>query len=173
MQFDTLIQLQETNLRWGSGDDHVIKVLDRHREIRVHFPAAPQTSFMMLRISLCCFLKPRKYFLNAQESCEAEFFKHLTCTVVSEAAELGQQTPGTRMPRTTFRRLLGPDTAWDVITAAGTGQINPSQESSSGKLNLIRCEGKRYQIQSKCKTWKACLRGRKVYNASEEQCCKV
>lgn len=171
MQFDTLIQHQETNLRWGSGDDHVIKVLDRHRKIRVHFPAAPQTSFMMLLLS--CSLKLRKYFLNAQESCEAEFFKHLTCTVVPDAAELGQQTPGTRVPRTTFRRLLEPDAAWDVTTVAGTEQINPSQEISSGKLNLIRCEGKRYRNQSKCKTWKVCLRSRKVCNTSEEQRCKV
>lgn len=107
MQFDTLVQLQETNVRRGSGDDHVIKVLDRHGEIRVHFPAAPQTSFMVLGISLCCATKPRKYFLNAQESCEAEFSKHLRCTAVSEEAQLGQQMPSTLTPRATVPQAAG------------------------------------------------------------------
>lgn len=164
-----LAQLQETNLRWGSGDDHVIKALDRHWEIRVRFPAAPQTSFTMLGISLCCSTKRRKHFLNAQESCEAEFSKHPRCTVVSEEAQLGQQTPSTRMPRTTFHGLLGPDTAWDVTTATGTGEIIPSQAIGSGKLNQIRCEAKRIRSQSKYKMWKEHLRSRKVCNASEGQ----
>lgn len=162
MQFDTLVQLQEMNLRWGSGDDHVIKVLDRHREIRVHFPAAPQTSFMMSGISLCCSIKLRKYFLNAQESREAGFFKHLRCTVVSEEAQLGEQMPSIPMPRTAFDRLLGPDTAWAVTTVAGTGEIIPLREISSEKLNPIWWDGKRFQSQSKYKTWKTHLRWQKT-----------
>lgn len=157
----------------SSGDDHVIKVLDRHVEIRVHPPAAPLTSFTMLGISLCCSIKPRQYFLNAQESREAEFLKHPRCPVGPKEARWGQQTPSTPRPRATSHGLLGSVAAWDGTTAAGTGQRIPSQEISSGKLNPRRCEGNRFQSQTKYKMQEACLRSWQVCNASEGQCCKL
>lgn len=96
------------------------------------------------------FTEPMKYFLNAQESHEAGFFKHPGWTVGSEEAQLGQQTP---IP-------LG-----DETTAAGTGGRIPSEEISSRKLNP-RCEGNRFQSQSKYKVQEVCLRSWQVWNPS-------
>lgn len=65
------------------------------------------------------FTKTMKYSLNAQESYEAKSFKHPGCTVGSEIAQLGQQTP---IP------------VWDETTAAGTGERIPLQEIQPKKV---------------------------------------